>query len=162
MSSEVERDRIMDLVVKLVAAGADVNAKNETGRTALFTAIYQNNTDIALYLIESAGAKCELEDVLMSNFTLLHYACFQGNYTLVKALLDRRCDPNSIATSCESPVYIAVTKGFVDIVGLLIEYGADVNVSIGMQNDSKCTGIITGLSILFLKFISIKASVFFI
>jgi ankyrin repeat protein len=139
MSTSVSKERIIELVIKLVGAGADVNAKNESGRTALFTAIYQNCTDIAMYLIEY-GARCELEDILMSNFTLLHYACFQGNYTLVKALLEKKCNPNSIATSCESPVYIAVTKGYVDIVGLLVEYGADVNVFIGMPNDNKCTG----------------------
>lgn len=139
MSSVIDKERIIDLVIKLVEAGADVNAKNETGRTALFTAIYQNNTDIAMYLIEN-GAKCELEDSLMSNFTLLHYACFQGNFTLVKTLLEKKCDPNSIATSCESPVYIAVTKGYVDIVDLLVQYGADVNILIGTDCDNKCTG----------------------
>jgi ankyrin repeat protein len=139
MSSTIEKSKIMELVKRLVEAGADVNSKNETGRTALFTAIYQNNTDIAMYLIEK-GAKCELEDTLMSNFTLLHYACFQGNFTLVKTLLEKQCDPNSIATSCESPVYIAVTKGYVDIVDLLVSYGADVNILIGTYGDVKCTG----------------------
>lgn len=88
MSANIERDIITKTVKKLVESGADVNARNESGRTALFTAIYQNNTDIALYLIEK-GAKCELTDVLMSNFTLLHYACFQGNYILVKTLLEK-------------------------------------------------------------------------
>ena len=140
MSSSVDREQIIRTVMKLVEKGADINARNETGRTALFTAIYQNNTEIAMYLIDK-GASCQLEDILMSNFTLLHYACFQGNYTLTKALLERKCDPNSIATSCESPVYIAVTKGYLDIVGLLVEYGADVNLSIGTAVDTKCTAL---------------------
>jgi ankyrin repeat protein len=137
MSSNMKQEEVNKLVKRLVDLGADVNAKNDTDRTALFTAIYQNNTEVALYLIEK-GAKCE--DVLMSNLTLLHYACFQGNYTLCKALLERKCDPNSIATSCESPVYIAVIKGYIDILSLLIEYGADVNLFIGSDCDNKCTG----------------------
>lgn len=101
MSTNVDNEQITKIVKCLIQYGADINAKNETGRTALFTAIYQNNTEIALYLIKS-GAKCELEDRLMSNFTLLHYACFQGNYLLVKALLNKKCNPNALSTSCES------------------------------------------------------------
>ena len=45
-----------------------------------------------------------------------------------------------MATSCESPIYIAVTKGYLDIVSLLVNYGADVNLYIGSDNDNKCTG----------------------
>ena len=77
MNTDVENEQIFQIVKALIDYGADIDAKNETGRTALFTAIYQNNTQIALYLIQK-GAKCELEDKIMSNFTLLHYACFQG------------------------------------------------------------------------------------
>ncbi len=76
MSDNIEQDQIFNIVKNLIAHGANINAKNETGRTALFTAIYQNNTEIALYLIEN-GAICELEDKSMSNFTLLHYVVFQ-------------------------------------------------------------------------------------
>ena len=79
VNSSFSNDQIFKIVKRLVECGADLNAKNESGRTALFTAIYQNNTDIALYLIEK-GAKCELENSFLSNFTLLHFACFQGNY----------------------------------------------------------------------------------
>lgn len=140
MSTEIEKIQILNTVKDLVLHGAEINAKNEAGRTALFTAIYQNNTEIALFLINN-GAKCQLEDRIMSNFTLLHYVVFQGNYTLTKALLEKKCDPNYVATSCESPIYIAVTKGYLDIIGLLVEYGANVNLYIGAENDNKCTAL---------------------
>jgi ankyrin repeat protein len=140
MSADIEKDQIIDIVKDLVSHGADINAKNSAGRSALFTAIYQNNTQIALYLIEN-GANCHLEDKIMSNFTLLHYVVFQGNYILTKALLEKNCDPNSVAKSCESPIYIAVTKGYLDIIGLLIEYGANVNLEFGSEKDNKFTGI---------------------
>lgn len=79
MSSNIEPSQITDVCKALIRHGADVNIKNDNGRTALFTAIYQNNTEIALCLIEN-GAQCEIENSVMSNFTLLHYACFQGNF----------------------------------------------------------------------------------
>lgn len=140
MNSEFTTEQILKIVKLLVDCGADLNAKNESGRTALFTAIYQNNTQIALFLIEH-GAECQMQDDLLSNFTLVHYACFQGNYQLTKVLLEKNCNPNSIAASCESPVYIAVTRGYADLVGLLIEHGADVNILIGTENDNKCTAL---------------------
>lgn len=44
---------------------------------ALFTSIYQDNTDIALCLIKN-GASLVFEDKKKENFTLLHYACYLG------------------------------------------------------------------------------------
>lgn len=139
IEANIEQNQILDIVKTLLQHGADVNAKNDAGRTALFTAIYQNNTTIALFLIEK-GAKCQLEDRIMSNFTLLHYVVFQGNYTLTNALLEKGCDPNLTETSSESPIYIAVTKGYLDIVRQLVKYGANVNLCIGSENGNKCTG----------------------
>jgi len=60
---------------------------------------------------------------------------------LTKALLEKKCDPNLVAANCESPIYIAVTKGYLDIVSLLVDYGANVNLYIGSENGTKCTGI---------------------
>jgi len=76
MNVDVEQSQILSIVKELVGRGANINARNEAGRTALFTAVYQNNTEIALYLIEM-GANCELEDRVVNNFTLLHYVVFQ-------------------------------------------------------------------------------------
>ena len=75
----------------------------------------------------------------MGNFTLLHYACFQGNLVLVRALLERNFDANSSADYNETPIYIATTKGYLEIIDVLIEYGANVNVFTGDENDNKCT-----------------------
>ena len=73
-------------------------------------AFYENNTDVALFLIEK-GASLEIDDQEDSNFTLLHYACYLGNYVLAKVLLEKNCNPNALSSSGESPIYIAVTKG---------------------------------------------------
>ena len=79
MTANIEASQITAICKELILHGADVNIKNDNSRTALFTAIYQNNTEIALCLIEN-GAQCEIENSVMSNFTLLHYACFQGTF----------------------------------------------------------------------------------
>jgi ankyrin repeat protein len=134
-----EYDQVFDVIKKLVALGCDINAVNDSGRTALFTAVYQNNTEIALFLINQ-NAKFELEDdVIMGNYTLLHYACFQGNLVLVRALLERNFSVNSAADYNETPIHIATTKGYLDIIDVLIDHGANVNVFTGDENDNKCT-----------------------
>jgi ankyrin repeat protein len=89
-TSDVDReaDGAIRLIRRLVEeGGADVNARNESGRTALFTAVYENMTDIALYLID-AGATCLLDERDTANYTLIHYAVLQGNLTLEK-IFDR-------------------------------------------------------------------------
>ena len=144
----MSREESVRVVRRLVELGADVNARNETGRTALFVAVYENLTDMALLLLD-AGASCQLSHTDTNNnnnnntnFTLIHYACLQGNYTVTKKLLEHKCDPNSTAAgSCESLVYSAVTKGYLDIVALLIAYGADVNFTVGSAIDNKCTAL---------------------
>jgi ankyrin repeat protein len=78
-NNDAENEQIFKIVKALIEHGANVNAENDNGRTALFTAIYQNNTDIALCLIEN-GATLEYKDIHKENFTLLHYACYQGLY----------------------------------------------------------------------------------
>lgn len=80
--NDIENEQIIQIVKALLKHGANVNARNDNGRTALFTAIYQNNTEIALCLIEN-GANLEYDDIKKENFTLLHYACYQGYYFLI-------------------------------------------------------------------------------
>ncbi len=75
----------------------------------------------------------------MGNFSLLHYACFQGNFILVKTLLENKFNVNITADNNETPVYIATTKGYLEIIDILIEYGANVNLFAGDENDNKCT-----------------------
>jgi uncharacterized protein len=138
MSTNIDPNQIIEICRDLIEHGADINAKNDNGRTALFTAIYQNNTELAIMLIDN-GAECEIDNSIMSNFTLLHYAVFQGNYVLAKALLQKNCNPNALSSSGESPIYVAVTKGYLDIVHLLVDNGADLNIFIGNMPINKCT-----------------------
>lgn len=91
-----------------------------------------------MYLINN-NAKCSLDNSISGKFTLLHYASFQGNLTLVKALLDRNCDVNATAEYNETAIYVATTKGYLDIIDLLIKYGANCDIFAGDENDDKST-----------------------
>ena len=55
---------------------------------------------MALLLLQN-GASLEVEDYenQNENFSLLHYACYQGNPTLVKMLIDKNLDVNAFSSS---------------------------------------------------------------
>ncbi len=79
----------------LIAHGADVNARNETGNTALMRAVYGNFTEGAKLLIEKGA------DVTIANSdgtTALHEAASQGNIEMMKLLLEKGADINAIST----------------------------------------------------------------
>lgn len=42
----------------------------------------------------------------------------------------------------DTPLYVSIIKGYVDIVSLLIDYGASVNINYGSNKllKNKCTG----------------------
>lgn len=42
----------------------------------------------------------------------------------------------------ETPIYIAVTKGYLDVVSILVEAGAEVNFVFGDLAVNKCTRIV--------------------
>ncbi|XP_008209931.1 putative ankyrin repeat protein RF_0381 [Nasonia vitripennis] len=61
------------------------------------------------------------------NNTLLHLSARIGNYTLTENYMDRHgIDPNSINYSGETPLMLAAESNQLEIVKLLIEYGANV------------------------------------
>ncbi len=77
-------------VRELLAAGADPNARNEDGDTALIIASVQGNTETADALME-AGADPNVANV--HGLTALMEASFWGNRDTVKLLLCRGADP---------------------------------------------------------------------
>ncbi|XP_031779107.1 ankyrin repeat domain-containing protein 54-like [Nasonia vitripennis] len=62
-----------------------------------------------------------------NNNTLLHLSARIGNYTLTQKYMDcHGIDPNSINYSGETPLMLAAESNQLEIVKLLIEYGANV------------------------------------
>jgi len=53
---------------------------------------------VALLLIQN-GASLEVNDPENENFSLLHYACYQGNATLVRMLIEKDFDVNAFSSS---------------------------------------------------------------
>lgn len=68
-------------------------------------------------------------DVMLdNNWTLLVYACANGNVDAARTLLKRGANPDHVTKDCTSPLIAAATKGNVLLVDLLLEHNANVNV----------------------------------
>lgn len=81
----------LDLVKQHIAAGTDLNLKDDYGSTALTIATTFGKTDIALALIEG-GADIEVKSA--DGSTALHTAAFFGRTEIVKSLLVNGADVN--------------------------------------------------------------------
>jgi ankyrin repeat protein/transposase-like protein len=130
-------------VTALVAAGADVNFKNDHGRTALMIAATKGHADIVKALI-AAGADVNAKGNLTSGSirsvykgegaSALTEAVRVGNLDCVNALIEAGSDVNAkVSRTADGgcvqgqPLTEAVRVGNLDCLKALIEAGADVD-----------------------------------
>jgi len=116
----------IDKVRSLIEDGANVNAKDNEGFTALFYALELNYFDIVNSLIDN-GADVNTNG--KGGVTPLIYASFYGYEDFVNSLIEKGVDNFNAQTDVGMTALIhASRQGYENIAQLLIEKGADVNV----------------------------------
>ena len=110
----------------LLEAGADVNARQGDGSTALHWASYRDNRQMAALLVR-AGAEVNATNDL--GVTPLWTACENGSAPLVAILLEAGADPNRALPFGETPLMTAARAGDADVVGQLLSAGAEVDAA---------------------------------
>jgi len=108
----------------LLKPGANVNAAQGDGATALHWASYRDDLESADLLIR-AGANVNAANDL--GVTPLWTATQNGSATMVRRLLDAGADPNAKLPSGETLVMTAARAGKAEVLELLLNKGADVN-----------------------------------
>src|SRR5687768_9557449 len=114
----------------LLKQGADVNAAQGDGMTALHWAATHGDVDEARMLIY-AGARV---DALTrnGNYTPLHLAAKAGRSTAVRALLDGGANANAKTSSGgATPLHLAAQQGSTESITALLDKGATVDAREG-------------------------------
>jgi ankyrin repeat protein len=141
----------LDVCATLLAKKADVNARTNDGHTPLFFAAIYGHHKVAAFLLSrgaekdifSAAALGDVEFVekqirenpkLLDSTnryrppTLLHTAAKFGRSKVVKLLVDRKLDPNSLASGI-SPIHLAAEMGHAEVLGILLANGGRCNIT---------------------------------
>jgi uncharacterized protein len=111
-------------VAALLKQGANVNATQADGMTALHWAAYHEDTSLVSKLLE-AGAKAEVAN--RYGVTPLAVACTNGNAAIVDLLLKTGADANASKRGGETVLMTAARTGKTGPVKALLAHGAKVN-----------------------------------
>lgn len=109
---------------KLLAGGADIDARNKSGETPLLVATHKNNIEAARTLIE-AGADVNARDMILDSPYL--YAGARGHLEILKMTLGHGADLKSTNRFGGTALIPASERGHVEAVRTLIEAGVDVD-----------------------------------
>ncbi|MBI1873332.1 MAG: ankyrin repeat domain-containing protein [Acidobacteria bacterium] len=115
-----------DSVRALLQQGADVNAPQADGMTALHWAAERGDADTAAMLLYAGANAAAVTRI--GHYTPLHLASKSGSAPVVEALLKAGGDVAARSTtSGVTPLHLAATSGNPDVVVKLLNHGADVN-----------------------------------
>jgi ankyrin repeat protein len=110
----------------LLKRGADVNAAQVDGMTALHWAVYHDDLKTATLLVQ-AGANARAANRYA--VTPLSLACMNGNTAIVELLLKAGADPNTALRGGETALMTAARTGRTGPVKALLARGAKVNAT---------------------------------
>jgi ankyrin repeat protein len=110
----------------LIKAGADANAPQTGGMTALHWAAFHDDA-VAAKLLLDAGAKATAAN--RYGVTPLAPACTNGNEAIVRALLKAGADPNTTLRGGETALMTAARTGRPGPVKALLDTGAKVDAT---------------------------------
>ena len=110
----------------LLAAGAEVNAPQGDGMTALHWAAERNNLEMVKMLLH-AGANPAVV-TRMGDYSPLHLASKAGKAPAVSILLEAGSDPNARSTTGgATPLHFAAASGDAETVSSLLDHGAKID-----------------------------------
>ncbi len=122
-AAAVDRDQA-DIVRYMISQGVSPNTIVRNGDPALVRAIRMENDSVIRVLLESPGL--DVDTASEYGETALMLAAFKGNITLLNELLSHGAGINRVGGW--TPLHYAATEGHDEVVRILLEKGARVNV----------------------------------
>jgi len=116
-----------EAVRALLQQGADVNAAQGDGMTALhWTALYGDGEMAKMLLYAGANVKASTR---LGAFTPLVLASKSGHGSMVSTLFEAGANPNDATTNGTTALMLASASGSVDAVAALLDRGASINAT---------------------------------
>ena len=122
--ADAAEQRNRALIGELLATGADVNAAQVDGMTALHWAVYNDDAETAGLLVRS---RANVNATNRYGVPPLFIACTNGNATVVRLLLDAGANANASLPGGETVLMTAARVGNLEAVKALLARGANPN-----------------------------------
>ncbi len=125
----------VDAVRALLRDGADVNAAQGDGMTALHWAAHGGDAELATVLV-TAGAHPDAT-TRIGSYTPLHLATRAGSGAVVKIVLDAGADAMAVTTAGgATPLHFAAAAGATAPIATLLGHGAEVDAREAMRGQT--------------------------
>lgn len=122
----------VEQVRALLQQGADVNAAQSDGLTALHWAAMNNNREMVDLLLYAGATVRPLTRV--GGYQPLHLAARSGHVEVAEALLAAGANPNAWTSTGVTPLHFAALANSPATIRVLAEAGADLNAPDGYQS----------------------------
>ncbi|MCA1790038.1 MAG: ankyrin repeat domain-containing protein, partial [Thioalkalivibrio sp.] len=116
----------------LLRQGADVNAPQPDGLTALHWAALNDSQEIVDVLLY-AGANME-PLTRVGGYTPLHLAARSGHAAVVRSLLEHGADADRWTSTGVTALHFAAQANDAEVIRALVEHGADIDAPDGFQS----------------------------
>lgn len=126
---------LRDVVELLIQGGEDVDGKGQDGSTPIRCAVQEGHSRVVEILLSKGASMLDKDE---DELTVLHCAAGEGHYAIVTIILGK--SPwlaNEQSRSGWSPLHSAAVMGHAQVVGLLLESGANPRLK---NNQGKTAG----------------------
>jgi uncharacterized protein len=116
----------LDMIKLLIESGSFLNKRSADEKLPIHYAIAGGHHQILHFLIDQSKLSWDVQDPLGN--TLLHHAAKTSNVQTTKLLLSHRLDPNALNHQFETPLFLAVRYGMMDVLKELLKHDALIDI----------------------------------